>query len=245
MPNVLDMILNIDHDITRHFEFDYLIFDAVFLALYVTLLIVEKRVVPLKAGLICAVLIYIIDGIIWTATGVREYGISAPWMKHVVDFMMDVSYGIVAFSWVWIAFESKSARDVFLWTAMLFAGWLLVPFASTLVDLYDAPITTVRHMESQVWVQILVVIAGYATLVALKYDLKTLLYVFWIGCMLTFMMEFSLFISKIRPPNVKVLIYETLILTNQGIPYVYVIWDRILPVLRKRIEVRRTASVAR
>jgi len=93
-------------------------------------------------------------------------------------------------------------------------------------------------MESQVWVQILVVIVGYIALLVLKYDLRTILYVFWIGCMLAFMMEFSLLVSRIRPMDPRLLAYETLILTNQGIPYVYIIWSKILPRLRERFGVR-------
>jgi hypothetical protein len=156
--------------------------------------------------------------------------------------MMDVSYGIVAFSWVWIAFERKSWQDVAFWTMALFAGWLIVPVASGLLALNDDPVTTVRHMRGQVWLQIVAVVVGYALLVALRYEFRTILYVLWIGCMLTFMMEFSLLVTGIRPANMRVLVYETLILTNQGVPYVYVIWDRILPALADRIAVCRTSS---
>ena len=95
MPGLVDRILAIDHSITRHFEFDYLVFDALFLVVYILALIRAGRVVPLKAGLGFVVPIYFIDGVIWTALGIREYGISAPWMKHAVDFMMDISYAIV------------------------------------------------------------------------------------------------------------------------------------------------------
>lgn len=231
MPAAWKRLLQINHDITRHFQFDYILFDAIFLAVYIVVLIKQKRFSALKVGGLCSIAMYIIDGIIWHATRVREYVISAPWIKHPTDFMMDISYGIVAFSWVWIAFERRSLQDILFWTTLLFGGWLLVPFASRLFPIRDEPITTIRHMQSQVWVQIAVVAIGYALLFALKYDLKTVLYTFWLGCMLAFMMEFSLFVSKIRPTDVRVLVYETLILTNQGIPYLWVVKDKILPVL--------------
>jgi hypothetical protein len=238
MLALLRSLIEIDHSITRHFELDYILFDAVFLAGYVSFLVREGRIRPLRTGIVCGLITYLIDGVIWHAAGVREYGISAPWIKHPVDFMMDVSYGIVAFGWVWIAFERKGNWDVALWTLALFGGWLLVPTASRLLRLNDDPIITVRHMESQVWVQITVVIIGYVLLAALRYDRATILYVFAIGCLLTFMMEFSLLVTGIRPSGLKVLIYDTLILTNQGVPYVYVIWDKILPALRVRMAKR-------
>lgn len=242
MSNLIGTILEINKNIARKFEFDYILFDALFLVIWVALLIGQKRFGPLKAGLVCAAIVYVIDGVIWTASGVREYGIPAPWIKYPVDFMMDVSYGIIAFSWVWIAFERESARDVVFWTILLFAGWLLIPFASRWISLVDDPITTVRHMSSRVWVHISVVIGGYLALIALGYDLKTLLYVFWVGCMLAFMMEFALLVSGIRSTNIALLVYETLILTNQGIPYLYVIRDRIVPLLCERVAARKAAQ---
>ena len=234
MSDVIRIVLEINKDIARKFEFDYILFDALFLLTWVALLIWQKRFGPLKAGIVCAVVVYVIDGVIWTATGVREYGISAPWLKFPVDFMMDVSYGIIAFSWVWMAFECQSVRDVAFWTILLFAGWLAIPFLSRWVSLVDDPIVTVRHMSSRVWLHIAVVIAGYAALIALGHDFKTIAYVFWVGCMLAFMMEFALLVSGIRSTSLALLAYETLILTNQGIPYLYIIKHKILPPLTRR-----------
>ena len=244
MTSLLAALGKIDHNITRNFGFDYILFDALFLVVYIVLLVQRKKTAPLKAGLAFGVVMYVIDGIIWNAIGVREYRLSAPWVKHPTDFMMDISYGIVAFSWVWIAFERKSSQDIALWTLVLFTGWLLVPAFSISVHLNDDPITTIRHMQSQVWLQILAVIAGYVLLIALRYDWKTILYVFGIGCLLSFMMEFSLFISGVRPPSIPVLLYDTLILTNQGVPYVFVIWDRILPLLAKKRGMQERTPVA-
>ena len=225
-------LFHIDHSITRHFQFDYLILDAVFLAVYVLILARQRRYAALRAGIICGLLFYLIDGVIWYQTGVREYALPAPWVKHPTDFMMDISYGIVGFGWVWIAFERRSRRDVAFWTVLLFSGWIAIPVLSKLIPLMVQPIMTVRHMQSQVWIQIVVVLAGYVMLIVLGYPWRTIGYVLWVGCMLSFMMESALLVSGVRPPSIKVLIYETVILTNQGIPYLYVIRDKILPALR-------------
>jgi hypothetical protein len=224
--------LQIDHSITRRFELDYLVLDALFLVIYVLVLVRQQRFAALRAGVICGLFFYLIDGVIWYRTGVREYALPAPWAKHLVDFMMDISYGIVGFGWVWIAFERRNSRDVASWTAILFAGWIAIPVLSRLIPLMDEQIMTVRHMQSQVWIQIVVVLAGYAVLIALGYSWRTIGYVLWVGCMLSFMMESALLVSGVRPPSIKVLIYETVILTNQGIPYLCVIRDKILPALR-------------
>jgi hypothetical protein len=232
---MLDFLSDIDQSIARNFQFDYVVFDAAFLACWVGLLIRRKRYAPLAAGIVCGVLTYVIDGIVWYALGVREYGLPAPWMKHPVDFMMDFSYGIVAFSWVWIAFERRSRLDVAFWTVVVLAGWMLVPVVSFAVPLSNAPIMTVRHMQSQVAYQIAAVIVGYAFLAVLRYDTRTIVYLFAVGCALGFMMELPLLVTKIRPASFKLLVFETLILYNQGVPYLYLIWDNILPAVGARV----------
>jgi hypothetical protein len=239
MLELIQSILEQNENVARNFEFDYILFDALFLAIWIVLLIWQKRFRPLKAGLILAIIIYLIDAIIWTRMGVREYGLPAPWFKYPVDFMMDVSYSIIAWSWLWIVFERRSFRDVALWTVLLFAGWLILPFVSRWIPLSDLPIMTNRHMSSRVWLHVTVVVIGYVALFLLGYDWKTILYVFWAGCMLAFAMEFSLYISGIRPTDVTFLVYETLILTNLGVPYLFIIDDKILPLLSRRLAVRK------
>jgi len=229
--DLVKVILDINESITRRFQIDYLLFDTIFMAFWIYLVLRHKRRASLYVGLICGLAFYVIDGIIWTATGVREYELPAAWLKFPVDFMMDVSYGIVGFGWAWLAFEHKSLGDVVLWTAVLFGGWLIIPFASRLVPLADARVVTVRHMAGRVWLHIAVVVIGYAVLLALGFSLRRVLYVLWVGCMLAFMMEFSLLVAGIRSFNLQLLAYETLILTNMGIPYLYIIRDRILPLL--------------
>ena len=229
---MLEFLSGIDQSIARRFQFDYIVFDAVFLALFVAVLVWRKRHAPLAAGVVCGLLIYFIDGVIWHAAGVREYGIAAPWMKHPVDFMMDFSYGVVAFGWMWIAFERRSWADLAFWTALVLGGWLAVPVVSSCVPLNDEPIMTVRHMQSQVVFQIGAVAAGYALLAVLRYDVRTIIYLFGVGCMLGFMMELPLLITGIRPASLDLLVYETLILFNQGVPYLFVVHDKILPRLK-------------
>jgi hypothetical protein len=240
--DLVDVILQINENITRRFEIDYLLFDTLFMAVWICLLLRHKRRGPLLVGLVCGLVFYAIDGIIWTAAGVREYELPAAWLKFPVDFMMDVSYGIVGFGWAWIAFERKSVRDVVFWTVVLFGGWLMIPFASRWIPLIDAQVTTVRHMASRVWLHIAVVVIGYAALLALGYSFKQVRYVFGVGCMLAFMMEFALLVSGIRTFNLSLLAYETLILTNMGIPYFYIIGDRILPLLSSKAAARKAVS---
>jgi hypothetical protein len=188
-------------------------------------------------GFVCGILFLIIDGVIWWNTGIREIDPSNT--KIYVDFMMDFSYGLLAFSWVMIMFERNSVKEVLLWTLFLYVGWLLIASLSQLLPLIDLEITTIRHMRSLRVVEITTVVCGYLLLIILRYNIKTILFIFWVGFMLSFMMESYLLITQIRPSGFELLLYDSLILTNQGIPYLFVIFDKIIPKIRNLILNRR------
>jgi hypothetical protein len=223
-------MFQVTEDVIRNFDLDYLVFDLVLCIIFVVFLFQQKKILPFIVGLLCGLLFLIIDGIIWWNTGVRE--IYPTDMKIAVDFMMDFSYGLLAFSWVMIMFEKKNVKEIVLWTTLLYGGWLLIASLSQLIPLNDTNILTIRHMKHLRFVEISTVIIGYLMLIFLKYNYKTIIFIFWVGTMLSFMMESYLFITQIRPWNgLDLLIYDSLILTNQGIPYLYVIFDKILPKL--------------
>lgn len=226
---MIHLFNGVDQNIARHFQFDYILFDSVFLVLFIAFMVWRKRHAPLIAGLCCGLIIYVIDGVIWYSLGIREYTIFAPWVKHAVDFMMDFSYGVVAFGWMWIAFERKSLKDVGSWTLLVLMGWFLVPLASAVFSLQDEAIMTVRHMQSQVGLQIGMVVVGYLLLFLLRYRFRSIAYLFGVGCMLGFMMEIPLNAFGIRPTSLGLLVYETLFLFNAGVPYLFLIWHRMLP----------------
>ena len=48
-------------------------------------------------------------------------------------------------------------------------------------------------------------------------------------------MESYLLFTGIRPSGFDLLLYDSLILTNQGIPYLYVIFDKIIPKIKEMI----------
>ena len=50
-----------------------------------------------------------------------------------------------------------------------------------------------------------------------------------IGFAESFFMEFPLFLTGIRPTGLDFLIYEILVLFNQGAPYLFILYDKVLP----------------
>ncbi|MFX1281864.1 MAG: hypothetical protein ACFFA3_21115 [Promethearchaeota archaeon] len=230
-------MLQVNQDVIRVFDLDYIIFDLILLFLFITVLIIKKKQVPLIVGFLCGIMFLIIDGIIWWNTGVRE--IFPANLKVAVDFMMDFSYGVLAFSWVMIMFEKNNLKEIIFWTVFLYGGWFMIATLSQILPLNDLEITTIRHMKHLRIVEISVVILGYLLLMFLRYNYKTILYIFWVGTMLSFMMESYLLFTGIRTSGWELLLYDSLILTNQGIPYLYVFFDKILPKLKKLISNRK------
>jgi hypothetical protein len=230
----------------------------------------NKKYKPLLAGIIISIPVYIIDAVIWwnlpttnpsSGTGfVREYNINGIqmthplgeyfWLKFGADFMMTISYSLFAFTWLWIMFDSwktKDFKEMTKYTTIWFSFWILVPILSFLIPWDDRLVYCIRHMDSQIIAQILSVIFGYVLLLLLygtdrfnSIKPKTILFVFIAGCLQAFIMEFPLFITGIRPISLTVLIYETIILTNQGAPYLYIIYDKIIPKFKpiKEIQTR-------
>lgn len=225
--------MRVTYDVVRIFDLDYLIFDLIFFILFISILIIQKKEIPLIVGLLCGLLFLIIDGIVWWNTGIRE--ISPPDLKIAVDFMMDFSYGLLAFSWVMIMFEKENMKEVLLWTFFLYGGWLVIAGLSQILPLNDTEIITIRHMKHLRIVEISTVIIGYLLLLILGYSYKRIIFIFWVGVMLSFMMESYLLFTGIRPSGIDLLVYDSLILTNQGIPYLYIIFDRIIPKMKEKI----------
>lgn len=221
------------HDVVRIFDLDYLVFDLIFCFLFISILIVKKKKIPFIVGLVCGLLFLIIDGVIWWNIGIRE--IFPPNMKIAVDFMMDFTYGLLAFSWVMIMFERKNIKEIILWTTLLYGGWLIIASLSQILPLNDTEITTIRHMKHLRIIEISIVVIGYLLLVILGYNYKKIIFIFWVGTMLSFMMESYLLFTGIRPSGFDLLLYDSLILTNQGIPYLYIIFDKIIPKIKERM----------
>ena len=251
--------------VSRTFQYDYIYIDAFFLAIWLSILIKKKKWNPILYGLFTAVIVYIIDAVIWwnttaganypPGTTIREYyvgGIKIPhpigeyfWTKFGIDFMMDVSYSLFAFGWLWIMFENytkRNYREIFLYTSLFFGSWMVTPLVSALIPLNNTIVFTVRHMDTQILIWIINVFIGYSLLFVIygtgkwrKKDYKLIGYVFLIGVLESFFMEFPLNVYHIRPVGTLLFIYELFFLFNQGAPYLWILQTEILPLFSKKI----------
>ncbi len=214
------------YDVIRIFGIDYIFFDLIFLVVFISLLIRFKKKIPLIALFAGGLLInFVVDWGIWLHTGIRAITLPINFLGGVFVFFIwfSLSYG-VEYAYVFLMFEKKSNK--ILWTLLIFGGWLLVAFLSQLIPINDVLITTIRHMSDfRIW-RVLIVLIGYSLLFLLKYDWKKISYLFFIGFLVHFMMEFSLFISGIRPGSFLILLENSLIEFNMCVPFFYLLYDK-------------------
>jgi len=254
----------------REFEYDYIFFDGIFLTIWIAILIKYKKWNPLKFGVFTGFILYFIDCIVWfnlpagpnypAGTFIREYWIGGTymprplgdffWLKFGADFMMTFSYSMFAFGWLWIMFENffkRNTKEVMLFTLTFFTFWILIPLFSLLLPLNDTSVVSIRYMDTQMIAWSINLVVGYLFL-SLVYGTKkfgsrkpkTILYVFIVGCMGAFFMEFPLLIFGIRPTGILYLSYNVLFMFNQGTPYLYILYDKVLTWFF--VKIRRTSK---
>jgi len=241
-------------EVKRSFQYDYIYFDAIFLVIWIVVLLNNKKHKALLFGLIIAPIIYFIDAVIWwngsagpsfpVGTYIREYWIGGAQIAHSVnsfsllkfgaDFMMTISYSLFAFSWIWIMFENirlktRGSREIFKYTLIYFCFWLIIPLLSLLLPINDTIVIAVRHMNTQLPIMIIAVIIGYLLLLFVyRKELKTVFKVFLIGVSASLIMEIPLFIFQIRTITPLFILFEAMFLLNIGVPYLFLLWDKLL-----------------
>lgn len=178
------------YDVVRIFSINYILFDIIFLALFIFLLTKFKKKIPLIALFVGGILInFIVDWGIWLHTGIREISLPAGflglpifWSTLVFFLWFSLSYG-VEYTYVFIMFEKKSNK--LAWTALVFGGWILIAFLSQIFITSNETITTIRHMSDFRIIEILILLLGFSLLFILKYDWKKIIYLFFIGFLIT------------------------------------------------------------
>ncbi len=243
----------------RTFQYDYIYIDAIFLALWLFWLIRNKEYKALVFGLVIAPIIYLIDAYIWwnasagpnfpPGTFIREYWIGGVqvqhpqgalrWWKFGADFMMTISYALYAFPWLYITFRhlregTLFSKKVIQYTAVWLSFWMLVPLLSFLLPIHDTSVQAVRHMHSQFTGWIVNLIIGYGLLcIVYRKNLGLVLRLLCIGIVGALIMEIPLYVFRIRPTGLLFIIFEGFFLLNQGVPWLFLTVDKVIPGIQK------------
>jgi hypothetical protein len=210
----------------RTFNTLYIWLDLAWLAVFTAVLLVRRRYAPLLAGLAGGVLYFIVDyGVFYLLLGTRSVeGASPFWLLLWLSF----SYGLTNMAWIWLLLD-RDGHTV-EWSALVVIGWLAVAFLSQGFGGRFPLIAIRRGTASYHGVMVLIMLAGYLALIVRNLASNTeiseradLLRLLAIGIGVQFAWEAVLLLAGIRPPGLRPLIVDSLLETNLGLPYFYLI----------------------
>ena len=207
----------------------YVWLDIAFLLVFLTLLIFTKRYQAIIAGLIGGLIYFIVDyGIFYLALGTRQVAGADPF---VFLLWLSMSYGFTNFVWIWLWLDRDG--HALEWSLFILAGWFCTALLSQNFGAGFSQISIMRGTSSYHGVMALLLFAGYGTLCLQNIRQKEknnkvpLLWILTIGILVQFGWEFILAISGIRNQSMNTIIVNSLLETNMGLPYLYLIHQAI------------------
>jgi hypothetical protein len=202
----------------------YIYLDIVWLIIFTLVLLWRKRYLALIWGLIGGVIYFAVDyGVFYLLLKTRVITGADPFWFLA---WLSLSYGLTNFAWIWLLLD-RNGRAV-EWSLLIIIGWVAVAmlslnFGSSFPVISIHRGTTVYH-----GIMALILFAGYLYLIIGNLRSKqgervNLLRLLAIGIGVQFSWEFILLLSGIRPAGFLPLIVNSLIETNLGMPYLYII----------------------
>jgi len=219
--------------VTRNFGTDFIFIDLVFLAVWIGLLVRNKYFTAIRWGLAGWIIYILIDYLLWyRIMGSRHY--SGAVNPELFFAWFCFSPGFVQFSYVIVMFEKRSTRAVVFWTLLFYCGWTFTGVISQWLPLDDSLIRVSRDMGqgNQRWIMggmaLLNLLIGILLVVRKKFSWSHLAYLFVVGTLVEFALEFSLLASGIRLEqghwSLAMMIVNAVVEFNCGIIIMYIIW---------------------
>ncbi len=212
----------------RQFVPAYIALDTVFLLALAGLLLWKKRRMAALVGGIMGVVYFIVDyGVFHLICHSRSIeGGSLFWTL----LWMSMSYGFTNFAWIWLALD----KDEYLieWSLLILCWWFCCPMLAQLIGFGQMPIVIQRTTGAYHGWMAAILFVGYllAVGIAAQFAWEAALL---LGGIRSAGLDFA---EKLRP-----LIVNSLLETNLGMPYVYLIFvaltRRFTPALARREDV--------
>ena len=233
----------------RQFVPAYIALDTVFLLALAGLLLWKKRRMAALVGGIMGVVYFIVDyGVFHLICHSRSIGGGSLFWTLL---WMSMSYGFTNFAWIWLALD----KDEYLieWSLLILCWWFCCPMLAQLIGFGQMPIVIQRTTGAYHGWMAAILFVGY--LLAVVWNLGEsdrkcridLLRLLAIGIAAQFAWEAALLLGGIRSAGLdfaeklRPLIVNSLLETNLGMPYVYLIFvaltRRFTPALARREDV--------
>ncbi len=210
--------------VARTLNILYIYLDIVWLVVFALILIWRRRYLAIIVGLIGGIIYFAVDyGIFLLILNTRVISGADPFWFLL---WLSISYGFTNFAWIWLLLD-RDGKAV-EWSLIPVLGWVAVAELSQNFGTDFPAITIYRGTASYHGIMSVILVSGYLYLIirnlrAEPKDKVNILRLLAIGIGVQFSWEFVLLISGIRPAGFMPLIINSLIETNLGIPYLYLI----------------------
>ena len=212
-----------DYAVMRELNVLYIYLDLIYLMILGVVLYRLGRKKAFWFGIAGAVLYFVVDyGGFYLLLGTREVeGANTMWFL----LWLSTSYGFTNFAWIWLFLDRD--EKILPLSGLIVGGWLIVAFGSQLFGDSFSTINISRMTGSYHWFMLTVLVVGYLYLMVRHYGeenlWRSLLYLAGIGILVQFSWEAVLLVSGIRPFGLNPILFNSLLETNLGMPYLYLI----------------------
>jgi hypothetical protein len=202
----------------------YIYLDIAWLGIFGAILLWRKKRTAFVAGLIGGLVYFIVDyGIFYRLLGTRVVRGADP-LRFLL--WLSLSYGFTNVAWIWLLLDRDG--HAVEWSLLIILGWVTVALLSQSFGAGFAVIAIQRGTSVYHGVMALILAVGYGILIlrnlrAPPEQRVNLLWLLAIGIGVQLSWEFVLLISGIRPAGLAPLVVNSLIETNMGMPYFYLL----------------------
>ena len=211
---------------SRIFSILYVYIDIIWLIALLVILLYTKRYLAVMAGLAGAIIYFLVDyGIFYLILGTRSISGAEP-----VSLLLglSISYGFTNFVWIWLWLDRDG--HAFEWSLLIISGWFTTALLSNNFGSSMQMVSIQRGTASYHGVMAFILLAGYAILIISNIKNKGLpekkiniVWILTIGILVQFAWEAVLLITGIRAMGFMPIIVNSLLETNLGLPYLFLI----------------------
>lgn len=212
---------------SREFNLLFIYLDIIWLITLFIILMVFKRYQAIIAGLAGGIIYFLVDyGIFYLLLDTRVVqGANIVWLL----LWLSMSYGFTNLVWIWLWLDRDG--HAIEWSVLIVSGWIATAFLSQSFGSAFPSVTIYRGTNSYHGIMALLLVIGYTLLVIRNLKQKErkvrILWILAIGILVQFSWEAVLLISGIREASMVPLIVNSLIETNMGLPFIFLIHEAV------------------
>lgn len=211
----------------RAFSTLYIWIDCAWLVILAATFAWRRKYRALLVGLLGGVLYFLVDyGIFYLALRTRVVSGAEP---LPLLLWLSLSYGFTNMAWAWLLLD-RDGRGV-EWSLLVVSGWLAVAFLSTSFGAGFPVVRIQRGTGAYHGAMALILAVGYGVVIvrnlAGRLPRVSLLWLLAIGIGIQAAWELVLLLAGIRPPSLVPFAVNSLLETNLGMPYLYLIHEAV------------------